>query len=174
MGGSFSLAHLGRRGARSQTRLACGCGSHCGPAYSKGPHCHSVDQPEDRVADAPYVERHQPLRAAHVSPLERVDDREVLADERLDAPGRHDGHGPDGSDLLAHVLEDVDELRNLGSLEQVLVELLAKRAHRGGGGPGATRPEVRPLGEALHQYLLKRAENAKRSEEHTYELQSPV
>src|SRR5207244_3773918 len=29
--------------------------------------CHSVDQPEDRVADAPYVERHQPLRAAHVS-----------------------------------------------------------------------------------------------------------
>src|SRR3989441_3098192 len=28
-------------GARSQTRLACGCGSHCGPAYSKGPHCHS-------------------------------------------------------------------------------------------------------------------------------------
>src|SRR2546425_4969398 len=84
-----SLAHLGRREARSQTRLACG--SHWGPAYSKGPHCHSVDQPEDRVADAPYVERHQPLRAAHVSPLERVDDREVLADERLDAPGRHDG-----------------------------------------------------------------------------------
>src|SRR2546426_2757423 len=29
-----------------------------------------------------------------------------------------DGHRPDGSDLLAHVLEDVDELRILGSLEQ--------------------------------------------------------
>src|SRR2546429_448518 len=83
----------------------------------------SVHQPKDRVADAPDVARHQSLGAPRVRALERVDDREVLADERLDATGRHNGHGPDGSDLLAHLLQDLGELRVFGSLEQVPVEL---------------------------------------------------
>src|SRR6185503_12072664 len=76
------------------------------------------------------------LGAPRVRALERIDDGEVLVDEPLYAPRRNDGHGPHRTDLLADLLERLQQPGIARALEHDGVKLLAECTHLGGGRLG--------------------------------------
>src|SRR5262245_57748272 len=131
---------LAERRGDAATRSAGGLGGPSRPPISL------IHQPEDRLAHAPDVLHHESLGALDVAALERVDDGQVLADEPLDAAGRQDGHGPHGPDLLADLLERLEQLAVARRLDQVAMELLAERPHRRVGDvPAAAQLAEAPL-----------------------------
>ena len=62
---------------------------------------------------------------------------QVLVDQPLHPPRRDDGHRPHRTDLLADLLERLQQPGIARALEHDAVELLAERKHVGGGGLGA-------------------------------------
>src|SRR5687768_12715064 len=102
----------------------------------------SVQQTEDGVPDASDVRGHEPLGAADVAALEGADESEVLAHQTLDAARSQDGHGPDGAELAADLVEQGGELGVARLLDEEAVEVLAQGPDLGVAGRGGAALEL--------------------------------
>ena len=93
---------------------------------------------------------------------------EVLVDQPLHPPRRDDGHGPHRTDLLADLLERLQQPGIARALEHDGVKLLAECPHLGGGRLG---PAGLELAEARLEALELSALEAGSGEPHRERLE---